>query len=118
MELTREEAISEHRKMWNWIADEIEKEKRDQYIEGLKKEYCDREGYYIRSNCFCCEYTKYICDYCPIEWKSEVEDSMCMQKYEEDDDEGLYALCCNELDWEEQAKLARQIANLPERQDL
>ena len=41
-----------------------------------------------------------------------------MQKYEEDDDEGLYELCCNELDWEEQAKLARQIANLPERQDL
>lgn len=120
MELTREEAISEHRKMWNWIADEIEKEKRYQYIEGLKKEYCDREGYYIRNNCFCCEYTytKYICDYCPIEWKSEVEDFMCIQKYEEDDDEGLYALCCNERDWEEQAKLARQIANLPERQDL
>ena len=37
MKLTREEAISEHRKMWNWIADEIEKEKRDEYIEGLKK---------------------------------------------------------------------------------
>ena len=36
MELTREEAISEHRKMWNWIADEIEKEKRDQDIFDLK----------------------------------------------------------------------------------
>lgn len=27
MELTREEAISWHRKMWNWIADRIEEEK-------------------------------------------------------------------------------------------
>lgn len=27
MELTREEAISKHRKMWNWIADRIEEEK-------------------------------------------------------------------------------------------
>lgn len=69
MELTREEAISEHRKMWNWIADEIEKEKRDQDILDLKEEYCNREGYNdIRSDCFCCGYTKYICDYCPIEW--------------------------------------------------
>lgn len=119
MELTREEAISKHRKMWNWIADRIEEEKEYQHINVLKKEYCEGKGfYYVTSNCFCCEYTKYICDYCPIEWKSEVEDFMCMQKYEEDDDEGLYALCCNELDWEEQAKLARQIANLPERQDL
>ena len=26
--LTREEAINEHRKMWNWIADETLKQKR------------------------------------------------------------------------------------------
>lgn len=70
MELTREEAVSEHRKMWNWIADKIEEEKRDQDIFDLKEEYCNREGYNdIRSDCFCCGYTKYICDYCPIEWE-------------------------------------------------
>ena len=28
MRLTREQAIAEHRKMWNWIADETEKLKR------------------------------------------------------------------------------------------
>ena len=27
MKLTREEAVSLHRKMWNWIADRIEEEK-------------------------------------------------------------------------------------------
>lgn len=68
MGLTREEAVSEHRKMWNWIADKIEEEKRDQYIECLKEKYCNREGYFIENDCFCCGYTKYICDYCPIEW--------------------------------------------------
>lgn len=121
MKLTREEAILWHRKMWNWIADRIEEEKRDQYIEGLKEEYCDREGFDdIENYCFCCEYTKTrcICDYCPIEWESEVEDFMCLDRYEEYDCEGLYLLCRNESDWREKAKLARQIANLPERQDV
>lgn len=32
MKLTREEAILWHRKMWNWIADKIEKEKGYQNI--------------------------------------------------------------------------------------
>lgn len=119
MELTREEAVSEHRKMWNWIADKIEEEKRDQDIFDLKEEYCNREGYNdIRSDCFCCGYTKYICDYCPIEWGNEVEYFMCLDKYEDNDYKGLYSLCCNESDWREQAKLARQIANLPERENV
>ena len=42
----------------------------------------------------------------------------CEQKDEEDDDKGLYLLCCDESDWREQAKLARQIANLPERENV
>lgn len=119
MELTREEAISEHRKMWNWIADEIEKEKKYQDINCLKEEYCDREGFcYLTNNCFCCEYTNINCSLCPIEWGSEVEDLMCLDQYKEYDNEGLYALCRDELDWREQAKLARQIANLPERENV
>lgn len=118
MELTREEAISKHRKMWNWIADRIEEEKEYQDIEDLKIEYCHDEEVRVKNNCFCCGYTKYICDYCPIEWGSEVEYFMCLDKYEDNDYKGLYPLCCNESDWREQAKLERQIANLPERQDL
>lgn len=49
---------------------------------------------------------------------SEVEYFMCLDKYEDNDYKGLYSLCCNESDWREQAKLARQIANLPERENV
>lgn len=119
MELTREEAISKHRKMWNWIADRIEEEKEYQDIGDLKIEYCDREGFDdIENNCFCCEYTQVNCGSCPIEWHSHLYEYMCEQKDEEDDDKGLYLLCCDESDWREHAKLARQIANLPERENV
>ena len=37
MELTREEAISEHRKMWNWIADKVEKRKERSIYRRFKK---------------------------------------------------------------------------------
>ncbi|WP_368302856.1 hypothetical protein [Mediterraneibacter gnavus] len=118
MKLTREEAILWHRKMWNWIADKIEKEKGYQNINYLKKEYCDIKGFHCETNnCFCCEYTKCNCDFCPIEWESNTGDFMCLDRCEENDYEGLYSLCCDEEDWKEQAKLARKIANLQERQD-
>lgn len=118
MKFTRKETVSWHRKMWNWIANRIEEEQMYQDIADLKKEYCNQNNVFIRNDCFCCEYTKYICDYCPIEWKSEVEYFMCLDKYEDNDYKGLYGLCCDESDWKEQAELARKIANLPERQDV
>lgn len=37
---------------------------------------------------------------------------------QEHDYEGIYSICCDEEDWKEQAKLARQIANLPERENV
>lgn len=119
MKLTREEAILWHRKMWNWIADRIEEEKEYQDINYLKKEYCDIKGFHCETNnCFCCEYTNINCSLCPIECGSEVEYLMCLDQYKEYDNEGLYLLCCDEKDREEQAKLARQIANLPERENV
>ena len=115
MKLTREEAILWHRKMWNWIANRIEEEQIYQDIADLKKEYCNQNNVFIRNDCFCCEFAKGYCFFCPIEFDSDLEEYMCEQKYEEDDDKGLYALCCESTDWEEQAELARKIANLPER---
>lgn len=37
MKLTKQQAIEGHRKMWNWIADKIEREERRVYISDLKK---------------------------------------------------------------------------------
>lgn len=37
MKLTKQQAIEGHRKMWNWIADEIEMKQIRFYISGLKK---------------------------------------------------------------------------------
>ena len=122
MKLTREEAVSLHRKMWNWIADRIEEEKAYQDyqdINNLKEEYCYREGfYYVRNDCFCWEYANCNCDFCPIEWGSDLKDYMCLDKYEVYDDKGLYRLSTYETDWKEQVKLARKISNLPERENV
>lgn len=123
MRLTREEIIDGHRKMWNWIADKIEETKCVQDIIGLKDRYCGQNYLLLRSNCFCCEYSLntenvYIkgCDKCLIDWGSNNGLCKCMDKYEEDDRLGLYVKCIEKNCWEEQAKLARKIANLPERE--
>lgn len=119
MELTREQAIAEHRKMWNWIADEIEKEKmicdidmyKDFYLTVLRK-----MTILPVERCFLCEYArkekykKYsgtTCDCCPV--KGGGGDG-CLG--------GLYYSVCRAETWKEQAALARQIANLPERTDV
>lgn len=59
MELTKEQAIEKHRKMWNWIADQYENG-RVGNIHAMKQEYIDIEETEYRErilhNCFCCEY--------------------------------------------------------------
>lgn len=78
----RETAIKEHRKMWNWIADTAEREKRIV----TKEEYlmtCDYEQYCIVNNCFCCEYDEQFddnsaiaCNHCPLVWYEGQEENM------------------------------------------
>lgn len=48
MKLTREQAIKEHRKMWNWLAEHPEKDKGD-YLKSNDFKYVDDE-------CFLCHY--------------------------------------------------------------
>ena len=52
MVLTKQEAITEHRKMWNWIADTIKEEKRIKDIRGLKRKYLEQKDLKIMGNCF------------------------------------------------------------------
>ena len=134
--LSREDAICLHRKMWNWIADENEKgndvEKTD-FIFLEADEFVDDYWGNIEIDCycFCCEYAKqkadengeeydYRCKYCPLEWENANKDLlfMCCDNEEEDDYGGLYNRWRRKnISLKEKAKIARRIANLPERKD-
>lgn len=119
--LTKKQAIELHRDMWNCIADEIERSKKVLDIFGLKRRYCKTAGFgRVMFNCFLCEYAGHVaesyanmCSYCPLEWESKFNEFMCEHNINAGD--GLWLKCCDAETWQEQAALARQIANLPER---
>jgi len=127
MKLTKQQAITEHRKMWRWIAEETEKRK--QIVK--KSEYLYIHGFneFIACNCFCCEYEEQQCckqqsnfpncHFCPIDWNSAATSYMCKDLTDMDDDYGLFAEWEDAVeygDWQTAAALARQIAELPERE--
>lgn len=132
--LSREDAICLHRKMWNWIADENEKGNNVEKIDFLiEKGFFSNNNFPMLShNCFCCEYAKWKlyengggfdsrCFYCPLEWGNTNKDLlfMCCDAEMENDDKGLYCLWNDEaISPIEKAKYARQIANLPERNEI
>ena len=113
MKLTREEAIRKHRELWNWIADETERQ----------QDFVSKEEYYYEhpevtqplNLCFCCQYVDERSDYnasdclalCPIKWKSGHCENFGTE----------YREWRHAEDWLEAAKYARIIANLPERSD-
>ena len=108
MKLTKEHAIQEHRKMWNWIADQYENGCNER-VGYLKFKYLKLNGFNnILDNCFCCEYDKQhrgLCRSCPLIWNSGV----CFENGSEYD-------CIRSIwDNKERAIISRQIANLPER---
>ena len=115
MKLTKNEAIANHRKMWNWIAEETLKQKckvdKQDYFE--THEMTDIPFSY----CYCCEYTidiDYVdCSCCPIDWGGKY--GTCNHRDTLGDFKGLYALWCDETDYIKAAELAKKIAGLPER---
>ena len=131
MNLTKKQAIEEHRKMWNWIAAAI-KSKEDLpavvscYIVKLKRHYLlNYEGQKykdIHAYCFCCEYARNdtyydndICRYCPVIWSGstgycwdeygEYEELVTLDGYSDENKEIAY-------------ELSLKIANLPEREGV
>lgn len=115
MNLTFDEAIANHRKMWNWIADETEKRKHIVLKSDYFKENDIPEDVFER--CYCCEYggqesgrytgiTK--CSYCPIDWGVD----NCEEGY------SAYSGWTYCDDWQSAAKYARKIANLPAREEV
>lgn len=137
MQLTKEVAIKEHRKMWNWIAEELENmadpETQDALmnVEELKEWYTASLNLNLHCDCFCCEYTVHNtpdiymnCDKCPLVWGSEnnAEDYFCESRVIINDrtlQRGLW-LSCNMLSkegkYKEAAELAKIIAELPEKE--
>lgn len=121
--LTKEQAIAEHRKMWRWIAVETLKREKMVYKEDYLEKYFPDED--ICYDCFCCEYGKQKtnseedirCNFCPLDWGSDCSTTQCIDKsYPADDN--LFILWEFTSDWKFAAKLAKQIAELPERKDV
>ena len=109
MVLTKGIAIKLHRKMWNWIADKTREEGRCV----LKEEYplfvvFERNNKQIANDCWCCEYANKNCNRCPIDWGNTV----CDQSF------ALYNqwfLATALGNWKEATKIAKKIADLPEK---
>lgn len=105
-------ALKYHRKMWNSIADDIERNKRVVDIVEAKSNFCRSNGFNVSLNCFLCECADIECSTCPVTWGANKTDTCTLLHNGHD---GLYTMCEYTGSWEEQAALARQIANLPER---
>lgn len=136
--MTKEEAIRKHRAMWNWIAERIEQSQHVVDICQMKCRYIWEEEHddVIKNECYCCEYafmkngtTNKMCGYCPLIWKTEedgVKQYQCEVGCKSDDgdfEDGQWWECKGLYDrydnpWGEQARLAREIANLPERNNV
>lgn len=119
MTLTKEEAIRRHRLMWNWIAQTSIQEQRCVSKQEAFKHF---RWEYVLSYCWCCafadnqtkqDHTRYcgMCKYCPIVWPYFA----CSDGFELLYDEFVDA--SNENSYVKTAKIAYQIAELPERKD-
>ena len=110
----------QHKKMWNWVADQTIKRKQ----KVTKDEYFKRKNIkkiYIPENCcYACEVAAMsaiknnvshlkMCDYCPINWDTKMlktkGDRKCVQS--------IYNEWLTEKNWRRCAELARTIANMP-----
>lgn len=118
--LTKQQAIDEHQKMWNWIADQY-KAGRTEDVLSLKEEFCFKNGIvYLINYCFCCDYASDDCipkcEKCPIVWCYFIGRFCCESRY------SLYKkifdltkVRCSISNTKKAEKLARKIANLPVR---
>lgn len=109
--MTREEAIKKHRELWHWIADETRRRK-DCYVLKVENKDVAKEG--PLNSCWLCEYARQFqkfyyeyCYACPINWgvKTCMKEGSPYRAWTF----GSY------LDYEERAKLADTIAELPEK---
>lgn len=132
--LTREQAIKEHRKMWNWMADSYEQGNTWNITKAKQAYFEENELESLETgHCFLCEYAfeKYMeegylgvrCDYCPLSFKQNISDldseSCCSSQGSLYD--MAYDFSCSQILKQQEsfrkalAGLCRTIANLDER---
>lgn len=104
--------VEQHRAMWNWIADTIERDKGLLFIGNVESQWCSDHSVYPKLDSFPCEYDKKFggdCKHCLFKW-GELPGIGCA--------DGYWILCCEAETWREQAEIARKIANLPVREEV
>ena len=105
--MTREEALAGHRKLWNEIADMIERGEKlpridDYKINALK---AIGEKRILYSHCYLCDFVLACAD-CLVRWDGVT----CG-----DSEYGDFSVLLKDKDYTQAAIIARTIANLPER---
>ena len=124
--------INEHRKMWNWIAEQY-KNGSQHHVLDLKTHYLYIHGFsYMLNHCFLCDYAGYNskrgyifnanCDRCPLDWGTPkytlISEGFCTDYEYFDDRKGLYSKLCfltdrDSVDSNKAYELSKQIAELP-----
>ena len=128
--ISRKNAIQEHRKMWNWIAEKSIEYKR----KVTKEEYLSEfyAGISLYDNCFLCQYSlekklkqsiNYLdikygiyhrdkCYFCPLQW-GILSDYCCNNDLPFT--KGLYFKWYKSKNYKKAARLAKKIDNVPEK---
>lgn len=125
--MTKQEAVENHRKLWNWIAEQnrLTDKNTDPVTKPLFFEEHDINGRDIPVHyCYACQYASNLtdpddpgkCDYCPIDWtdNGKLKHERCINNEET----GLYdqfSKAVNRHSMRRCAVIAKRIAELPER---
>lgn len=133
--MEKTDTIRKHRELWAWIADENERRMKIPDAEPAdKSDYFEEHGIPPEKrpmhHCYACQYAHELlvrkqggtpiaykqCKYCPLDWTNngEFEEKHC----ETDNNDGLFdqfTYAVQQYYIEDCAKIARTIAELPER---
>ena len=133
--ISKHVAITEHRKMWEWIARETHRTKKcvtesdyfrkNNTVFNLTNEFI----FLIKNTCFACQYCKQItndtnhilhpflpqnddeCLYCPLEWGPDHKNYQCEDKTENNTGDGIFAKWQYYTFEKKHAALAADVAN-------
>lgn len=140
--MTRHQAVEEHRKMWTWITEQLERMTEEEskridifllkksYINDHRKEIAKKYGVNIIEKnkgcyCFLCCYACYVelqlianeeectCNFCPVKVAKDDKNKKGLKCLG-----GLYAQTENSNPLEKRIKAARAISELPENESI